>query len=831
VVVGESPGYEEEVRRPPQPFVGRAGVLARELATEAGLNWSEFFITNSARCRIIKDDLSTKEVTSILNNCRPNLVAVLKQLKPACIILFGDFALRQVLRTSGITKTRGRWVWSKEFQCWCLPTFHPAYILRNPAQRPYVVGDLQKVADFKNNGFEFPKEEGSTDYHLDAVDVHELIAPGSMTGFDTEDQGLDWMSPNFVLISFSVSDEKGRAYNVNLYEEVPVADAEFTITWPRKQGRQEILTKVGVKRCAAFDRKVAGLKAYLADSSIKKYMMNGNFDLHALGAFFRRIGESWTIKGYVMDIQAAAHVLDENMYKMASLEDLQEFFTDVKENYNREFGDTFNKADMLAIPAADRSLYACKDADVTRRVAMALREQLGRPENRRLAVYYARVVHRSLIETLFTLEERGAWIDQEVLPVTTKQVKERFSAEAAAAVKLIPKKVRELPTHKEKGLALSRTDLIRDVLFNKEVGFKLKPYKNTKSKNPSVDKESRKMLLAGRMSKGCREFLNHYEQWTELHTLWSRYLKGFAAHVKIDGRIHSSYSLATAVTGRVASSNPNMMNNPKRSASAKLIRRLIAAPKGWLLMPVDQSQSELRWAAHVSGCKAMIDVFAKGEDIHTNTAKSMVRNWDAAPQEARAVARRNAKPVNFGMLFLMSAPGLVQYAKIEYGVDMTEEEAKRYIALWFDTYPELRTYHRKTIEFCRKNGYVESPLGRRRRLPEINSSEGWQKAEAERMAVNHPIQNPSSDVVLMASNELIREGKLNPEECFPILFVHDELIFQIRDNSRVEDNARIVKESMENPPLERDLGIRLLVPLKAEVKIGPDLANTHELLI
>jgi DNA polymerase-1 len=696
----------------------------------------------------------------------------------------------------------------------------------------FLIDDFRQVAEFKANGYKHKERSAALEYK-EVVDLRGYIKDGEMIGIDTESQGLDWTDQNFLMLSVSVSPREGVAYNVNFFEEGSEDDHDFTIEWRRRtkeEGKKYFEQQtVYVKYCEDFDQKVDGLAWVLENTKIKKYMQNGNHDLNVFRAFFNRLDNCNPVKieSYVMDTQAAAHVLDENLFKMASLEELQRFFSNKEDNYNREFELKYDKGDMLAIPKDIRDEYACADADTTRRVAMTIREKFR--EAPRLAVYYAHVVHRSLTETLYNLERNGAWIDTEALPVLKEQVSDELEKEEKAALKLIPKDIREHKLHQTKGIRLSRNDLIRDTLFDED-GFHLESTRLTKAKVPSIEKGVRKELLDGKLGKKARRFIEHYDSWSEYHTLHSRYLRGFEKWLRPDGRIHSSMSLTTAVTGRVASSKPNMMNNPKRSKSAILIRQLIAAPKGWMLLAADEGQSELRWAAHVANSRSMIRVFKNGDDIHTNTAMSMT-NWDKLDEAGQKQARQRAKAVNFGMLFLMSAPGLVKYAKNEYGVEMTDSESQEYINKWFLTYPELRRYHQATINFGKNHGYVASPLGRRRRLPEMKSDDKWQRMEAERMAVNHPIQSPSSDMVLIACNELIRKDMLNPEEILPVLFVHDELVFQVKETADIEKYAKAIQYEMENPPLQRDLGVTLKVPLVAEVSVGPNLASMQELTL
>jgi len=823
VWIGESPGHEEvEAGR---PFVGDSGKLARKGCVNAGLNWSSILIMNSARCRINKNELAVKEITQILKCCRPKVEAALRLVKPRVIVATGDFALRQILRKSGITKARGKWVWSKEFDCWVLPIFHPAYILRNMALKPLFFSDLEFLVEFVKNKYQPPSVEEDVHYSEGLLPLKD----GHAYGVDTETQGLDWTDPNHLCISFSVSDRKGYGSNVRLFEECSEEDADFFIVWDRVShgSKNSEPVDVWVRRSEGFDTKMVVLRRFLEDPNIKLYMMNGNFDVHV---FRRLFNEHWSgydlqIQGYAMDVQAAANILEENIYKMASLDFLQQSFTDMRHDYNAEFIKTYNKADMLSVPNEALVVYAASDADTTRRVAVRLKKELLAEPS--LGRYFVQFTMPTL-QALAMMEEYGAMIDEDALPAVKDDVHGLMLNAQKEAWKVAPKKVKD--AHKKKGLKLTRDGFVRDVLFDED-GFGMKPVKMGKSKVPSIDKNTRTELLERRIPKNAQTFLHRYSEWSEYHTLFTRYLNGFEKWIKNDGRIHTSLSLTTAVNGRVASSSPNLQNVPKRSKSAKRIRQLIVALPKHLLLAADASQAELRWMAHVANEPEMIRIFKDtARDIHTETAKSLsVTAWDILTESDIAVARRNAKAVNFGLLYGMRVYGFMRYAKTEYGLDLTQEQAENWIEIFFSKYGGVRTYHKVAVEECLRLGHVESPLGRRRRLPEIYSKDRMLRGNAERMAINHKISSPSSDTVLIANNELHRKKLLNPDECRAILFIHDELVFEVKDNSKVQDYAKVIKHEMENPPLEKKFGVKLRVPLAAEVKVGRNLADLEEL--
>ncbi|RLF61809.1 MAG: hypothetical protein DRN37_00160 [Thermoplasmata archaeon] len=834
ILAGESPGFHEV--KEGKPFVGRAGRLIKKACRKAGVRWEDFLITNAARCRIDKDKLSPKDVTKILQYCRAPIEKAIRTVRPKAIVVAGNIAMRQILKRSGIKKARGRWEWSKEFGCWVLPIYHPAYILRNMALEETFVRDLKMVDVFVKNGYAPPDETEDQYEYVEVKSRSDLpkLVRGQACGFDTEDFLLDWMAPDHNFISFSVSPAPGKAYNFTLFVETHCDDPERvkTVTVPRiPEGKKKVAaTTVAIKKAPLFNVKMKWLKLFLESKDIKKYMMNGNFDIHAVQRLFRDYGGGEIrIENYCMDVQAAANLIEENVYSLSSLEFLQQSFTDFRFDYNSEFTKKYGKEDMLGVPEEDFTFYSCADADMTLRVGMKLKEELLREP--RLARYLTRFTMPTL-QTLWSMEDAGALIDDKKLPETKEEVHHMMLQAQKLAWKAIPKAVKE--RHKKgKGIKLTRQELVRDTLFAKD-GYGLKPVGVTASGDPSVGKESRVELRDRRIPNGARVFLQKYDEWSECNTLYTRYLKGFEKAIKPDGRIHTHYSVAKTVTGRISSAGPNLMNVPKRSKAAKKIRRLIVAPKGYKLLAIDQSQSELRWFAHVAQEREMLRIFRSNElDIHTETAKTLVHeDWHSLSDDEHSVARRNAKAVNFGLLFGMQVNGFIQYAKTEYGIDLSQDQAVRWIELFFGKYSGIRPFHKRTVAFCKKHGYVESPLGRKRRLPEIISRNMGLRMRAERQAINFPVQGPSSDCVLIAMNEMrrkVREGKLNFNGCRVILFIHDELVFEVRDDERLVDYARIIKQEMENPPLERDFGVRLSVPLVAEAKVGENLAEMVDL--
>ena len=828
--IAESPGQIEEAVG--ATLVGDSGKLAQEYCEAAGLNWSDFLKLNAARCGINKKQLTISQILKILYYCRPKIEFVVKTLKPKLIVLFGDIALRQITKKGGITKNRGAFSWSDEFNCWLFATYHTSP--QNYRFKPRIINDLKMVKDFIANDYKPATLKEDVNYiDIDTISknisifsgiVNDWFHLGKIIGIDSETQGADIYNPNYVFISYSVSDGTGLGWQIRLWEESDKNDYDKKIQWMRPEGekKKKVLTDVYIKKCPNFNEKLALLNTILIEKNIRKFVMT-SYDFHA----FKSIGCN-NINSMI-DIQALANLIDENLYCNSSLADLQIGFTDVRVNYKNAFNSTHDKGDMLLVDKLDRigfTNYACMDADVTRQVGLTIKNKLMK--NKKL-LRYANKFTIPVCNILAKMENIGVCINKEQLPETKKEIDKMRKEAERKALKCVTKKMKE--KHLEKGLKLTRDLFLQDILFGKD-GFGLKPIKKTKTGN-SVAFETRQKLLDKKISETARTFITQYEEWSKCNTIVTRYLTGFEKRIKSDDRVHSRITLATARNGRTSSSNPNLQNIPVRSNLAKPIRRLLTAPKGYLFLAADESQNELRWIADVANDPEMIRVFNSGEDIHTNTAKLLVervgKTWTNLSRIEKKSFRRSAKSVNFGLIYGMSTKGFITYNKIEYGINLTYSEAAAWIHIFFNVlYKRILNYHNNAIESCKLHGYIESPLGRRRRLFDINSPNQYIRGYAERQAINFPISSPASDTVLLAAKE-INKMDLDPVEFRNNLFIHDELIFEVKDNSKVEDYARMIKHEMEHPPLYRNFGVKLKVPLKAEVKWGYSLGDLTEM--
>jgi uracil-DNA glycosylase family 4 len=811
-----------------KPFVGRSGKLLNILTQQAGLDVDSFFIANSAVCRIDKDIYTIKQVNSMLAHCRRFVERAARLIKPRAIIALGGLAIQQLLKLTNIKKRHGSFVWSEEFQCWVMLTYHPAFCLRSPGHVQDLLSDFRKFKRFQDNNY-IPLDVFSKYEFIEIDDVND-IPTGSAVAIDTETQGLDWLGKENFLVSYSLCFGDNKAYQVYLHER-DEASPDFWVSITAKEGRKQVVHQVGVKRALNYDSKAAYILGLVGDPLVKKYMFNGAYDLLWLNTLQKK-EHFLSIKNYVIDVQAAAHLLDENVHKSetASLEQARKYYTVLDTSYSIDFETKYSKASMIEVPKVDLNTYACADAVTTYEAALTVKSDLitASPNcDEQMRNYFLRFVMPTLTYTIPHLVLNGAAIDKEQLPVIKETLSGHVMSCFDKAVALIPPKVLAANINKTK---LTRKDLIRDTLFSEDGYNLVSENKTAKGGSKSVNEKSRVALRNPRTPKAAIRFLDAYEEWGKMDTLLSRYIKNFEKSIRSDGRVHPSYSLVSTVTGRTSAANPSLQNIPRAGVGREL-RRLVVAREGYQFLAFDASQAEIRWMCQLSQDNKMVSIYRADGDIHTITAEAITGKTKIQMTSAEFdIARQGAKVTNFGMLYGLSAYGLKRDAKIKYGLDLTDAKAEEYHKVYFQTYPGVKQYHIDTLTFAKEHEYVVSPFGRRRRLPGINSTEEREANHSRNQAFNFAIQSASSDTVLLACNELLRKELLIPSEAKPVMFVHDELIFEVREDL-IDKYVPIIKQEMEHPPLKKLFGIKMLIPLKVEAKVGPNYADLEAIEI
>jgi DNA polymerase-1 len=277
------------------------------------------------------------------------------------------------------------------------------------------------------------------------------------------------------------------------------------------------------------------------------------------------------------------------------------------------------------------------------------------------------------------------------------------------------------------------------------------------------------------------------------------------------GRIHTSYNQAVAVTGRLASSDPNLQNIPIKSSEGRKIREAFIAKPNFSIISADYSQIELRILAHLSKDLGLIEAFKNNKDVHTITASEI---FNTSIEKITSEQRRYAKIINFGLIYGMGAFGLAKT------LDITRSDAQNYIQEYFNKYPTVLQYMEESKQFAREHGYVETFFGRRLWLPEINSSNGLRKAGAERAAINAPMQGTAADLIKLAMIQVQQWIDDNSDiKGQVIMQVHDELVFEV-PNSEVERFTKKIPQIMQNVA-------KLDIPLIVEINAGENWEKAH----
>lgn len=398
-------------------------------------------------------------------------------------------------------------------------------------------------------------------------------------------------------------------------------------------------------------------------------------------------------------------------------------------------------------------------------------------------------LEKKLVPVIKEMEESGVKIDKKYFVKLAKEISQDLLESEEDIYKAAGKKFN-----------INSPQQLSEVLFSPQdagLGLPIKGLKKTpggvvSTAAPELEK------LAGK-----HKVIDYLLKYRELQKLFSTYIKPLPEMADSRDRIHTTLNQFGAATGRLSSSGPNLQNIPARGEWGAKIRKGFIAEEGFKLVAFDYSQMELRIAAHISQDKKMKDYFEEGEDIHTMTAAEV---FGVSKNEVTKDMRFRAKALNFGILYGMGVLGFAKSAGV------SREEAQDFIDSYFIKFPAIRIYIEKTKEFARKNGYVQTMLDRRRYLPEINSKNPPLRAQAERMAINHPIQGANADIIKMAMVAISENLKTQSEKCKMLLQIHDELLFEIIDG-KIEKMYPLIKTIMENI-------YKLSVPLRVEVYHG-----------
>jgi len=567
---------------------------------------------------------------------------------------------------------------------------------------------------------------------------------------DTETTSLDPLSAD--LVGVSLAWEPGVAYYI------PVAHAEGP-----NLDRNSVL---------------ALLKPLLESESVGCIGQNIKYDL----LVFSRYGIA--VRAIVGDPMLASYLLDPGR-RSHGLDSLALWLFNHKMiSYEEVTGRGKEQVLFDRVPVDTACAYSAEDADMALGAALELEKRLADQGGRLIDLY--REVELPLIPVLARMEAAGVALDVPFL--------EKLSAGWQVRLEELERRAHALAGHE---FNVNSTRQLAQVLFEEQG---IKPGKKTKGKTGYSTDSSvlEELSLEHPLPAVILEL-------RELAKLKSTYVDSLPRQINPStGRVHTSFNQVVAATGRLSSSDPNLQNIPIRTEEGRTIRRAFV-PSGpdRVLLSADYSQIELRILAHLAADEAMIEAFTRGADIHTQTAS---RLFGLPPDQVGSLERGRAKTINFGVLYGMGAHRLSNELKIPY------REAKSFIDDYFARFPSIRDYIERQKEQARARGWVETILGRRRNLPEITSANRVVRENAERMALNTPIQGSAADLIKVAMLKVDRELAGMFPQAHMILQVHDELVFDLPE-SQVEEVGQTVRRLMEN-------AVRLDVPVRVDLGVG-----------
>ena len=599
----------------------------------------------------------------------------------------------------------------------------------------------------------------------DVAHAYQSVAPGmamklfiqnlmkqTSVCFDTETTGLDPLTAELVGIAFSWEATKG-----------------FYIPFPEEKEEAQAL--------------IEELRPFFEADKIEKIGQNLKYDIKVLDKY------NVDVKGPLFDTMLAHYLINPDMrHNMDVLAETYLNYTPI--SITELIGKKGkNQLSMRDVPLEKQTEYAVEDADITFQLAQHFRPELKEANTEKLF----QDIEIPLLRVLADMELEGINLDEEFL--------HSLSSDLNNDIATLEKKIYE---NAGAEFNIGSPKQLGEILFDK---LKLveKP-KKTKTGQYSTAEDVLSYLAKD------HEIIQNVLDYRGLAKLKSTYVDALPEQVEpVTGRVHTDYMQTVAATGRLSSNNPNLQNIPIRTERGRQVRKaFIPRDKNYTLLAADYSQIELRIIAALSDETTMIEAFKNGEDIHASTASKV---FDVPLDQVTREQRSNAKTVNFGIIYGVSAFGLSNQT------DLSRSEAKELIDTYYKTYPKLRNYMSEQVDFARDNGYVQTVLGRRRYLKDINGSNAIVRGAAERNAVNAPIQGSAADIIKIAMINIHKKLEKGNYKSKMLLQVHDELVFDIY-NPELEELKKLIKSEMEN-------AYKLDVPLDVEVGVGENWLVAH----
>ena len=586
----------------------------------------------------------------------------------------------------------------------------------------------------------------------------DKLSQADKIGIDTETTSLDAM--NAALVGISIAFQAGEAVYIPVGHSLTAA--------PEQLDLQDVLGR---------------LKPHLENPALKKIGQNLKYDQHVFANY------DIALNGIAGDAMLASYIIESHLGH--GLDELSERWLGLETiTYESLCGKGAKQISFADVAIEQATEYAAQDADFALRLEAHLRAQM---DAKQLEMYEK--MELPVAQVLFEMERNGVQIDRAELA--------RQSAELGAE---LMKLEQEAYAAAGQPFNLNSPKQLQEILFDK-MGIPTKGLKKTAKGGISTNEAVLEQLAP---DYPLPKIILQNRSLAKLKSTYTDKLPEMISPK--DGRVHTTYAQAVAITGRLASNNPNLQNIPIRTAEGRRVRRAFTAPQGSVIVSADYSQIELRIMAHLSGDKTLIAAFQNGEDVHRRTAAEV---FGIAPENVSSEQRRYAKTINFGLIYGMGQYGLAK----SLGIDNLS--AKTFIDRYFARYPGVAEYMQRTKEQAAAQGFVETLFGRRLYLPDIHNKNANARAGAERAAINAPMQGTASDLIKRAMIDVSRWLVSDDLKSKLIMQVHDELVLEVP-----EAELDLVKEKLPQIMAKVDEGM-LNVPLVAEVGVGMNWEEAH----
>lgn len=801
LIVSKTP-LGDRARKELFTYLDRAGFVPEELA-----------YTGAIKCLVW--DLTANKTDQ--KQCKPYLAQEIEMIKPRWILALGNEALQATAGRSGIMKYRGN-TFSGPVGSKVVATISPSMVHRNPGQKAGFEADLKYFHSLVANE-EVGGEPNAKEYRpvMNKADLKAMVASLSEAveaHIDIESTGFDEFKPESKIVSLAVTVERPGENGAQPIVEVfavPLYHPEspWRTTWER----------------------VLGIIGRVMNKVKKRIAHNGKFDCRWLHEFGCPTYLSF-------DTMLGAHLLDENRPK--GLKPLARQLLGVAPW-------AIETKDLLSTPLHEVLWYNALDTWHMRNVYKILRKDMV--DQPRLAKLFQHIIMPAS-NVLVGVERRGIYAYRDLINERWAESQSNLDGINAQLMEWVPethpfqvqKRRRGGWVEEIEGVNFNASNFARWWLFD-HLGLPVLARGKEKDDGSLGDPSmAESVMLELREEPGhpAIDLLIERSKWQKYT---SSFFSAYAEQIDENDRIHTTFKLSGTVTGRLSSGKgdeekvtakvQNRGVNMQQVPRDKYVRGVFGSQPGWWFCEFDYSQVELRVAAFLARERNMMHLYQTGQDIHTTMAMRMTgKPWhggkcgcgNCVTQEER----KKAKAVNFGFLYGMGWRKFISTAWLNYGVRVTEAEAIAFRKAFFDEFPLLTRWHARQRAFAHKYGYVTSPLGRKRNLPDIHSRSKDVVAEAERQAINSPVQGFASDMALWSMSVVAKEFKKLGLQSAPIGTVHDAVNYELLE-SEIGIALPIIKDTMENLPLMEVFGVDLDVPIIADCKIGTHWGGSTEI--